>query len=38
LKLRGTMLLGKYSMHTGMKVSNLCSIIDLVSLYPYCYP
>ena len=38
LKLRGTMLFGKYSMHTGMKVWNLCSIIAPVSLYPSCYP
>jgi len=26
------------SMHIGMKVSNRCSIIALVSLYPSCYP
>jgi len=38
LKLRGTMLLGKYWMHIGMKVSNRCSIIAVVSLYPPCYP
>ena len=41
LKLRGTMLFGKYSMHDiGMKVSNRCSIrpTALVSLYPSCYP
>ena len=35
---RGTMLFGKYLMHIGMKVSNRCSIIAPVSLYPSCYP
>jgi len=38
LKLRGRMLFGKSSMRIGMKVSNRCSIIALVSLYPSCYP
>ena len=38
LKLHGTMLFGKSSMHIGMKVSNCCSIVALVSLYPSCYP
>jgi len=35
---RETMLFGKYLMHIGMKVSNRCSIIAPVSLYPSCYP
>ena len=34
LKLRGTMLFQKSSMRIGMKVSNRCSIIALVFLYP----
>jgi len=38
LKLLGTMLLGKFSMRIGMKVSNRCSIIALLFLYPSCYP
>ena len=33
-----TMLFRKYSVHIGMKVSNRCSIIAVVSLYPSCYP
>ena len=38
LKLLGTMLLGKSSMRIGMNVSNHCSIIALLFLYPSCYP
>jgi len=38
LKLRGTTLFGKiFAAYIGMKVSNRCSIIALVSLYPSCY-
>jgi len=34
----GTVLLLKYSMRIGTKVSNRCSIIALVFLYPSCFP